>query len=102
MWHSVNEKSDGIVFVVDRSNAVRFSEAKEVFMSTVNAQLDNDVTVLVLLNKSDAPDVIEKTQFINEFGLLDLPFKWGIFETSAKTGEGIFHSFKWFVEEFLG
>lgn len=102
MWHSINEKSDGIVFVVDRSNAVRFSEAKEVFMSTINAQLDNDVTVLVLLNKSDVPDVIDKTQFINEFGLIDLPFKWAIFETSARTGEGIFHSFKWFVEEFLG
>ena len=101
MWHSVNEKSDGIVFVVDRSNAMRFEEAKYVFQSTINIQLDNDVIVLVLLNKSDVPDVIEKTEFIREFGLYDLPFKWAIFETSARTGEGIFNAFKWFVDEFM-
>ena len=62
MWHSVNEKSDGIVFVVDRSNAMRFDEAKQVFQSTINTQLENDVIVLILLNKSDAPGVIEKHQ----------------------------------------
>ena len=31
MWHNINEKSNGIVFVVDRANVMRFSEAKEVF-----------------------------------------------------------------------
>ncbi len=101
MWHNINEKSDGIVFVVDRSNIMRFDEAKDVFQQTVNAQLDQDLIILVLLNKSDVPDVIEKSQFIEEFQLLDLPFKWAVFETSAKTGEGIFHAFKWFVDEFI-
>ncbi len=101
MWHSVNEKSDGIVFVVDRSNAMRFNEAKYVFQQTTNAQLDNDVIVLIILNKSDLPDLIDKSQFINEFDLHSLPFKWAIFDTSAKTGEGIFDAFKWFVDEFM-
>lgn len=102
MWHNINEKSDGIVFVVDRSNAMRFEEARTVFQQTVSAQLGNDLNILILLNKSDVADVIEKSQFIEEFNLLDLPFKWAIFETSAKTGAGIFEAFKWFVEEFMG
>lgn len=101
MWHSINEKSDGIVFVVDRSNAMRFQEAKEVFQSTLNAQLGNDLVLLVLLNKSDVHDVIEKSEFITQFGFHELPFKWGIFETSARTGEGIFNAFRWFVDEFI-
>ena len=102
MWHNINEKSDGIVFVVDRSNAMRFEEAKNVFQQTVSAQLGNELNILVLLNKSDVADVIQKSQFIEEFNLLDLPFKWAVFETSAKSGEGIFDAFKWFVEEFMG
>ena len=101
MWHNINEKSNGIVFVVDRANVMRFSEAKEVFEQTVHAQLDQDIVVLILLNKSDVPDVIEKSLFIEEFNLLDLPFKWAVFETSAKTGDGIFQAFKWFVDEFI-
>ena len=101
MWHNINEKSDGIVFVVDRSNIMRYEEAKQVFQQTINAQLDQELIVLVLLNKSDIPDVIEKSQFIEEFHLLGLSFKWGIFETSAKSGEGIFQAFKWFVDELI-
>lgn len=101
MWHNINEKSDGIVFVVDRSNVMRFEEAKSVFFQTINAQIEEDVIVLIILNKSDMVDLIEKSQFISEFNLQELPFKWGIFETSAKTGEGIFEAFKWFVDEFL-
>jgi small GTP-binding protein len=101
MWHSINEKSDGIVFVVDRANAMRFHEAKNVFRSTLNAQLDDELVLLVLLNKSDVQDVIDKSAFITDFGLQELPFKWGIFETSAKTGQGIFNAFKWFVDEFI-
>ena len=102
MWHNINEKSDGIVFVVDRSNIMRFEEAREVFQQTVSAQLGNELNILILLNKSDVPDVIEKSQFIEEFNLLDLPFKWAVFETSARTGDGIFNAFKWFVDEFMG
>jgi len=101
MWHSINEKSDGIVFVVDRANAMRFHEARDVFQSTLNAQLGNDLVLLVLLNKRDVPDVINKSEFITQFGFQELPFKWGIFETSARTGEGIFNAFKWFVDEFM-
>lgn len=102
MWHNINEKSDGIIFVVDRSNVMRFEEAKNVFFQTVNAQIEQEVIILIMLNKSDAEDVIEKSQFITDFSLPQLQYKWGIFETSAKTGEGIFEAFKWFVDEFIG
>ena len=54
MWHEVNEKSDGVVFVIDRSNEFRFDEARQVFDNVVTSQVHDDVTILVLLNKSDA------------------------------------------------
>jgi len=34
-----------------------------------------------------------------EFGLLELSYKWACYETSAKTGENIFESFRWFFEQ---
>lgn len=99
MWHEVNEKSDGIVFVVDKSDILRFEEAKRAFDNIISTQIQKDVTVLVLLHKSDLPDGMERSKFIDEFGLSDLQYNWACYTTSAKTGENIFESFRWFVDE---
>ncbi len=102
IWKNVNEKSDGIVFVIDRANEMRFEEARNVFRTVIDHQLGDDVTVLILLNKSDKSELIDKSEFIKEFGLIELKYTWGIFETSAKNGQNIFESFKWFVNKLQG
>ncbi|MBD3191821.1 MAG: GTP-binding protein [Candidatus Heimdallarchaeota archaeon] len=99
MWHEVNEKSDGIVFVVDKTDVLRFEEAKQAFDNIISTQVQNDVTVLVLLHKNDLPNGMERSKFIDEFGLSTLDYDWACYSTSAKTGENIFESFKWFVNE---
>jgi len=99
LWPEVNEKSDGVVFVVDKSDVMKFDEAHKAFQEIVERQIHDDVIVLVLLHKADLPDGMERSRFIQEFGLVNLTFKWACYETSAKTGENIFESFKWFFEQ---
>ena len=101
LWADINEKSDGIVFVVDSSDYVRFEETRRVFHEVINTQLFGDVVVLILLHKCDLQDRMERSRFISEFNLINLPFKWAIYETSAKTGENIIDSFSWFFKSIL-
>ena len=99
LWPEVNEKSDGIVYVVDKSDLMNFEQSKVTFQNIVETQIHEDVVVLVLLHKSDLPDGMERNRFIKEFGLLEIPYKWACYETSAKTGANIFESFRWFFEQ---
>ncbi len=102
MWAQINEKSNCIIFVVDRSNPMRFDEAKKVFHTTLKAQLQENLKVAVLLNKSDKAELISKSDFIEQFNLTGLSYDWAIFEVSAKTGAGIFEAFKWVIDNLLG
>ena len=98
LWPEVNEKSDGVVFVVDRHDMINFSIARDTFNNIIESQIEKDVIVLILLHKSDIPGGIPRSQFIQEFNLGQLKYKWAVYETSAKTGENIFESFRWFFE----
>ncbi|MHA1155582.1 MAG: ADP-ribosylation factor family protein [Candidatus Heimdallarchaeota archaeon] len=98
MWHSVNEKSDGIVFVFDKTDNVRFEEAVLAFKNVVKSQVLKDVTVLVLLNKADMPEGINRTELIEKLDLVNLKYNWSCFETSAKSGLNVYESFKVFID----
>ena len=101
LWPEVNERSDGIVFVVDRSDRMNFENAKNVFKNIIETQIEKDITILILLHKCDL-DGIDKNILIQEFGLLNLPYNWACYETSAKTGQNIFESFVWFFDSLKG
>jgi len=87
------------VFVVDRTDYMNFDEAKKTFHDVINSQIHKDIVVLILLHKSDLPNGMERTEFIKDFDLLNIPHKWACYETSAKTGENVFESFQWFFEQ---
>ncbi|MFW9925019.1 MAG: ADP-ribosylation factor family protein [Candidatus Thorarchaeota archaeon] len=103
MWANYNEQSDGLIFVVDSSDKLRFEETKETFYRIINTQINPEIPVLILLHKCDLEDRIKIKDFIPEFSISDPnhKFKWAVFETSALTGEGLIDSFHWLVE-FLG
>lgn len=84
LWPEINEKSDGVVFVVDKSDLMNFEKIRQTFENIIEAQIQKDVIVLVLLNKSDIPDGMDRSQFIKEFDLLNLPYKWACYEISPK------------------
>ena len=82
---------------------MRFEETKEIFYNIINNQIDQNIPVMILLNKADIPERISRKEFVDRFNLgeSELKIQWTCFETSAKTGEGIFESFSWFVNNML-
>ncbi|MBN1329752.1 MAG: GTP-binding protein [Candidatus Heimdallarchaeota archaeon] len=104
IWSDYNEQSDGMIFVVDISDRERIGESKVIFHDIINSQINQNIPVLILLNKCDLPDKIHLMDFIREFALNDpnLEIKWAVFETSAKTGEGILDSMGWIINRFGG
>ncbi|NHJ05982.1 MAG: GTP-binding protein [Candidatus Heimdallarchaeota archaeon] len=99
MWESINERSDALIFIVDSTDHMRMEEAKEVFYNILETQVSENIPVMLLLNKVDLENRITREEFISLFDLADLQFAstWACFETSAKTGIGIFDAFQWFV-----
>jgi small GTP-binding protein len=101
LWANVNERSDALVYVVDSTDYKRFDETKEIFHTIIKTQIDDNIPVLVLLNKTDLPNRISRPDFITEFGLLNMESKiqWACFETSAKTGSGLIEAFTYFIHQ---
>jgi small GTP-binding protein len=100
LWGEINEKSDALIYVVDSTDYLRLEETKKLFHEIVRTQINPNIPVLILLNKVDLPDHMERTKFVKEFDLMDteLEINWAVFETSAKTGKGILESFQWFIQ----
>lgn len=104
IWSDYNEQSDGLIYVVDSSDHKRLAQTREIFYDIINSQINQNIPVLILLNKCDLPTKMPIANFIREFQLNDpnLLIKWAVFETSAKTGEGILDSMGWIIDKFGG
>lgn len=100
IWSDINEKSNALIYVVDSTDYLRFEETKTIFRDILERQIDTEIPVLILLNKTDLPDHMERIQFTRDFGLLDegISHTWAVFDTSAKTGEGVVESISWFLQ----
>lgn len=98
IWKEINEKTDALIYVVDSIDYLRFDETKAIFDDILNNQIGGKIPVLLLLNKKDLPDRMSQVDFVKNFGLIETKFEieWAVFETSAKTGEGIVEAFSWF------
>lgn len=102
MWPQVNEKSNGLIYVIDSTDHERFEETMEILYEILKIQINDLVPVLVLLHKYDLPNRIELNEFLARTNLSQHNIKWSCFETSAKTGEGIISAMSWFISEIGG
>ena len=100
LWSDINEKSNALIYVVDSTDYMRFQETKDIFHDILSKQIDNSIPVLILLNKIDLPDRMNRIDFTRDFGLTDesMTHTWAVFETSALTGVGILESITWFLQ----
>jgi signal recognition particle receptor subunit beta len=91
--------TDGIIFVCDSSqsmmpdNVFSLSELRENFGN----KLGNDLPMVVMLNKRDAPDSITKKVILAELELVNYP----VYETIATKGIGIKNAFTSLAREIL-
>ncbi|MHA1122429.1 MAG: ADP-ribosylation factor family protein [Candidatus Heimdallarchaeota archaeon] len=98
MWADINERSQAVVYIVDSTDLERFELTKKIFHDIIGAQIEDNIPVLILLNKIDLPNRMSRADFIYHFGLLDLKnITWSCYETSAMTGEGLIEAFTSFI-----
>ena len=98
MWADINERSQAVVYIVDSTDKERFELTKSIFHDIINAQIEENIPVLILLNKIDLPNRMSRADFIYHFGLLDLEnITWSCYEISAMTGEGLIEAFTSFI-----
>ncbi|MHA1154974.1 MAG: ADP-ribosylation factor family protein [Candidatus Heimdallarchaeota archaeon] len=101
IWQEINEKTDALIYVIDSVDHMRFDETKTIFNDILDNQIGGKIPVLILLNKKDLPDRIAQVDLVKSFGLIETEYEieWAVFETSAKTGDGIIEAFSWFKEK---
>ena len=99
LWQQVNEKTQAVVYVVDSTDYERFEETKEIFHKIIETQINASIPVLVLLNKIDIQGRMHLNQFVKNFDIAKIKdIRWSVYETSARTGEGLVEAFTYFID----
>lgn len=90
-----------VVFVIDRADTDRFSEARKELNKLVPLIKKKNVKLLVFANKTDLPTAAPFDMIYENFCLEDLD-SYEICETSAKTGYGMADAFIKFYNALTG
>jgi len=103
LWTEYYVEADGVIFMIDSADNLRFDEAKLVLHDLLNSFSLNNTPFLILGNKSDLSTAIPLDQLIsileiprNQLGSgasLERPMQ--IFSCSLIEGTGYTEAFKW-------
>lgn len=89
---------NGLIFVIDSSDELRFSEMKTEFTNLINLKSNQDIPIAILCNKQDLSESLPVKKIAS---MLELKIEIDeriILPISAKTGEGIPKAFYWLLE----
>lgn len=91
LWRSYTRCTDGIIFVVDSSDAERLEEAKLELLKIAKLTERYTVPILVLANKQDLPGALDTAKLEKSLGLGELGRNvgWTIRPCCGVTGEGL-------------
>jgi small GTP-binding protein len=90
LWRYYFQNSQGLIYVVDSSDTLRFAESSEELHAIMNNDEMRDVPVVVIANKQDLPNAVSCGEMASKLGLDKLKNKWFIQSACAVTGEGIY------------
>ncbi|MFX1534450.1 MAG: ADP-ribosylation factor-like protein [Promethearchaeota archaeon] len=105
-WAQFVANSSLVLWVIDQTDVSRFDESITEYRKILNVIPSNgSVPLVALLNKSDVStsnEITEKDVVENIIDSLPQNTKWAVFQTSAKTGEGLPQVFQWIQENLFG
>ncbi|GMR42749.1 hypothetical protein PMAYCL1PPCAC_12944, partial [Pristionchus mayeri] len=105
LWDAYYAKAEGIMFVVDSTDRLRLSVARDELWMILDHKDTRKIPLLIMANKSDCNDALPVSEVSNLLGLdLMRGRPWTIQVTSAITGNGIPQSMEWLsknVREYL-
>ena len=104
LWKKFIERADGVIYLVDSADHVRFDESKQTFWHYINFAKQSS-PVLFLANKSDLTNSKELSE-VNEAFELDKFLRnlrpFNIKKCSALTGQGVYEAWDWLVDVLCG
>lgn len=101
-WKGPIQTSQVLIFVLDGSDTERFDEANNELNNALEL-FPEDLPLLILVNKCDLDNFVNKDKIIEIFELdILLGRDWHIENTSALLGNGITESFHWLYERVSG
>ncbi|CAK70200.1 unnamed protein product (macronuclear) [Paramecium tetraurelia] len=96
MWEQYATKIDGLIFVIDSSDKIRFGIALDEFKLLLETPgFSKDLPILVYANKQDSPDAQNPQFFIDYLELKQYKNPSQCFAGSAKTGVGLDQGLEW-------
>ena len=103
-WEKLYRRCDGVIFVLDSSDPLRFAVAKEELAMTLsNEDFDHKpvpVPILFLANKMDLSEAVDCMSCTKALGLDEFhDRRWQIYSSNALTGEGLTEAMDWFTDE---
>jgi len=96
LWRYYYQGSDALIFVVDSSDAERFSEARDELHAMLADDSLRGIPVLVLANKCDLPTAASVAEVAADLNLSKLrTHKWYVQASSAISGDGLYEGLDW-------
>ncbi|KAI9368887.1 ADP-ribosylation factor family-domain-containing protein [Aspergillus egyptiacus] len=96
LWRHYYSGTQGLIFVVDSSDAARMEEARSELHKIINDREMKDALLLVFANKQDVPGHMSPEEVTNALQLAQLKDKlWYVAPSVATEGTGIFEGLAW-------
>ncbi|CAN8105618.1 unnamed protein product [Discula destructiva] len=96
LWRHYFSGTQGLIFVVDSSDAARMDEAKQELHRIINDREMKDSLLLVFANKQDVDSAMKPQEVTQRLELNKLKDKtWSVVPSCATTGEGLLEGLAW-------
>ena len=95
LWRRYYVGTQGIIFVVDAADIDRLPIVKQEIHELMHEYELRYAVMAILANKQDLPNAYNKHKLSEELELLKLSKKYQVFETCAKTGDGLEEVMNW-------
>ena len=101
-WSLGLSQADAVVYLFDgtiKLDSEIFKENLKQFEYMLNL-IENEIPLLILINKQDLPDCVSAEKFISSASLNELINRSMIFlQTSAKYGDGVENAMNWLIDK---
>jgi small GTP-binding protein len=96
MWRMYFREARAVIFVIDSADRTRMGLAVTEFTHLLDEAELRGVPILIIANKKDKPERMERTEFVAWFHLSDIQDReWALYYTDALTGEGVSEALEW-------
>lgn len=99
LWPQFIEQSDGVVFVIDKTDYKRMSRVREEIGEIYTLCKSLQLPLLILANKMDENKELKVSDITSITQVTQAHVEYAVKECSAKTGEGLIDARDWLIQK---